>query len=50
VTVRLRYENLVGAMMADPKHPERQELLEWLGELFYPNAFRAETLNRDLNA
>jgi len=41
------YENLVEAL-ADPKHPERQELLEWLGEPFDPDAFNAETLNREL--
>jgi hypothetical protein len=38
------YENLVEAM-ADPEHPERQELLEWLGEPFDPDAFRADRLN-----
>ena len=31
--------------MADPEHPERQELLEWLGEPFAPDAFSADRLN-----
>jgi hypothetical protein len=38
------YENLVEAM-ADPEHPERQELLEWLGEPFDPDAFSVDRLN-----
>lgn len=38
------YYNLVAAM-ADPKHPEREELLNWLGEPFYPEAFNLETVN-----
>lgn len=37
------YENLVEAM-ADPEHPERAELLEWLGEPFAPDAFNPESL------
>jgi hypothetical protein len=38
------YYNLVEAM-ADPKHPEREELLTWLGEPFDPEAFNLETVN-----
>lgn len=41
------YENLVEAM-ADPKHPEREELLEWLGEPYDPEAFSLDTLNKQL--
>jgi hypothetical protein len=41
------YENLVEAM-ADPKHPERKELLEWLGDPYDPEAFSLDTLNKHL--
>jgi hypothetical protein len=41
------YENLVAAM-ADPKHPGRQDLLEWLGEPFDPEAFSLDAINRRL--
>ena len=41
------YENLVAAM-ADPKHPERDELLDWLGEPFDPEAFDLEAVSRVL--
>ncbi len=41
------YENLVEAM-ADPKHPEREELLEWLGGPYDPEAFNLDTLNTKL--
>lgn len=38
------YHNLVAAM-ADPKHPEREELLDWLGAPFDPDAFDLETID-----
>lgn len=38
------YENLVEAM-ADPKHPERQHLLDWLGEPFDPESFNLSGIN-----
>ncbi|SRR5208283_1383399 len=38
------YYNLVAAM-ADPKHPEHDELLNWLGEPFDPEAFNLEAVN-----
>jgi hypothetical protein len=38
------YENLIEAM-ADPKHPERQELLDWIGEPFDPEAFNLNAIN-----
>jgi len=41
------YENLIEAM-ANPKHPEREELLEWLGEPFNPEAFSIPNVNRTL--
>jgi len=41
------YENLVAAM-ANPNHPERAELLEWLGEPFDPEAFDIQYLNNAL--
>ena len=41
------YENLVEAM-ADPKHPERDQLLEWLGDPYDPEAFSLDTLNKYL--
>jgi hypothetical protein len=41
------YENLVEAM-ANSKHSERAELLEWLGEPFNPEAFSIPNLNRTL--
>jgi hypothetical protein len=39
------YENLVEAM-ADPEHPEREQLLEWLGRPYNPEAFSLVTLNK----
>jgi hypothetical protein len=39
------YYHLLGAI-ADPKHPEHQELLEWLGDAYDPAAFDKEALNR----
>jgi hypothetical protein len=41
------YENLVAAM-ADPTHPERRELLDWLGGPYDPEAFSLDRLNRRL--
>jgi hypothetical protein len=41
------YENVVTAM-ADPKHPEREELLEWLGAPYDAKAFDCPGLNRQL--
>ena len=38
------YENLVEAT-ADPKYPERDQLLEWLGD---PKAFSLDGINRYL--
>lgn len=38
------YENLVEAM-ADPEHPERQHLLDWLGEPFDPESFNLSGIN-----
>lgn len=34
--------------LADPHHPERDALLEWLGEDFDPKAFDKDELNADL--
>jgi len=34
--------------MANPKHPEREELLEWLGDPYDPEAFNLDTLNKYL--
>lgn len=34
--------------LADPDHPERDELLEWLGEDFDPKAFDKDELNAGL--
>ena len=39
------YENLVAAM-ADPRHPEREQLLEWLGRPYNPEAFNQVALNK----
>ena len=41
------YENIL-EVMADPKHPEREERLEWIGEDFDPEAFDIEAVNRRL--
>jgi Plasmid pRiA4b ORF-3-like protein len=29
----------------DPQHPEREEMLEWLGEEFDPERFDADAVN-----
>ncbi len=42
-----RYWNLCEAM-ADPKHPERDNFIDWLGEPFDPEAFDLAKLNRRL--
>ncbi|MDA0811359.1 MAG: plasmid pRiA4b ORF-3 family protein [Verrucomicrobia bacterium] len=39
------YENLVAAM-ADKEHPEREDLLDWLGEEFDPRAFDLNDTNQ----
>ena len=39
-----RYQNLLAAV-ADPDHPERKELLEWLDEDFDPAHFDLENTN-----
>jgi hypothetical protein len=41
------YEDLVDAI-ADPEHPRREELLEWLGVPFDPESFDLAGINREL--
>ncbi|MHC4234133.1 MAG: plasmid pRiA4b ORF-3 family protein [Planctomycetota bacterium] len=41
------YEDLLAAI-ADPRHPEREELLEWVGGDFDPEAFDIDAVNRGL--
>jgi hypothetical protein len=41
------YADMVKAI-ADPKHPERADYLEWLGGEFDPEAFDIEEVNRSL--
>lgn len=41
------YENLCAAMQ-DKKHPERENLIEWLGEVYDPEAFDLDAVNRRL--
>ena len=41
------YMNILESF-ADPKHPEREELLEWIGEDFNPEAFDIDAVNRRL--
>ena len=41
------YETLVEAM-ADQEHPEREQLLEWLGRPYNPEAFNQAALNKFL--
>ncbi len=43
------YENFLEAMR-NPKHPEHQELLEWIGGTFDPEAFDIDEVNRLLRA
>jgi Plasmid pRiA4b ORF-3-like protein len=43
------YENFLEAI-ADPKHPEHDELLEWIGGSFDPEAFNLNEVNRHLRA
>jgi len=43
------YQHLM-AVLADPKHPERAEQREWIGEEFDPDAFVVETANTMLAA
>lgn len=31
--------------MADPRHPERERLLDWLGEPYDPEAFNLAAIN-----
>ncbi len=39
------YRHLL-AVLADPKHPQHAEMREWADELFDPEAFNAEAINR----
>ena len=41
------YVNILEAM-SDPKHPEREDLLEWIGEDFDSEAFNLDAVNRRL--
>ncbi|MGE0825652.1 MAG: plasmid pRiA4b ORF-3 family protein [Candidatus Binatia bacterium] len=41
------YANLLEALQ-DPEHPEHEELSEWLGDNFDPEAFAPERVNRAL--
>ena len=41
------YEELLQAI-ADPKHPEHEDMLEWLGGEFDPEEFDLEEINEDL--
>jgi hypothetical protein len=43
------YENLLEAI-ADPKHPEHRELLDWLGDPYDPEAFSIDSLNNLLKS
>ena len=41
------YEELLSAI-ADPDHPERDEMLEWVGDAFDPEAFDVEAMDMAL--
>jgi len=41
------YENLVEAMK-NPKHPDREDLIEWFGRPYDPEEFDLALVNRDL--
>jgi hypothetical protein len=41
------YYNLLEAI-SDPDHDQHEELLEWLGDHFDPDAFSVDDLNRSL--
>jgi hypothetical protein len=41
------YDNFLEAIQ-NPKHPEHEEMLEWIGESFDPEAFDLEAVNRAL--
>jgi hypothetical protein len=41
------YEEILEAMR-DPKHPERERYLEWLGEPYDPEKFDLKQVNLDL--
>ena len=43
------YQELVAAMR-DPRHPDRQRFIEWLGSEFRPDAFDIEETNRRLSS
>lgn len=43
------YDNLL-AVIADPKHPDHQHLVDWLGDPFDPEAFSLDGLNKSLNS
>ncbi len=42
------YEDLL-EIISDPKHPEHEEMLEWLGVEFDPEYFNLEEINEQLN-
>jgi hypothetical protein len=43
------YANLMEAM-ADPKHPEHDEMREWVGPYWQPEDFELELVNKQLRA
>ena len=42
------YENFLAAIN-NPRHPEHQEYLEWIGDSFNPEAFDVDEVNRKLH-
>ena len=43
------YADLLAAI-ADPGHERHEELVEWIGDEFDPEAFDVEAINKDLKA
>jgi hypothetical protein len=43
------YESLLEALR-DPEHPEHNDMLEWIGEDFDPEAFDLDSINQDLRS
>jgi len=41
------YQDMLEAL-ADPDHPDREEILDWIGENYNPEAFDLQALNRRL--
>lgn len=42
------WRRIVLAILADPEHEEHDDIMDWLGESFDPQAFSVDAINAEL--